>query len=533
MAKPTKMTTTRTGRVSDLVFSDVSFAVKDKKILKDCFGTFKAGEITAIMGGSGGGKSTLLNLLSARQKWTREQEQSLNVRFSSATTTSTPRHLRERLSPTTLKNLSSYVMQDDSLLPTDTVFESILFSARMRLPQLTRGQAEAKTAKLVDQLGLIDAKDVFVGSSLIKGISGGQRKRTSVGVEMVTDPQLCFLDEPTSGLDSGSAMRLVTFLKQYARETNAVIVCTIHQPSPTLFTMFDRVLLLKKGEVLLQGPMKMSTAAGAGAASAGVGAAAVDLHGDEELLAALDVEEGGPIGLPTTTSQNQEDLQPLAQHSAAEGLLEVEKPLFQQLKECNHPVPRGFSTADWLIELAETLDAEETMRMVAYAKREFEKSLLKNKTILAAEEVGHDLLSDDGDEDEPSHSVMMGSSYKKNQLLLSGDKKMNNQQGGRALERGSRANLFVQYGTLVARELRRSYRDTGELMTRAFSLMPIPVLLLLFWWYFRTNRLEHSLPPPPSTVDNMEHILDMLDANTGDNPGFMVTTNSSDIMLCL
>jgi ABC-type multidrug transport system ATPase subunit len=111
------------------------------------------------------------------------------------------------------------------------------------------------TTRMLKELGLTGCADTIVGGELIKGISGGERKRTSVGVELVTKPPLVFLDEPTSGLDSFSAVQLCEVLKKVAN-SGASVLFTIHQPSSEIFASFDRLILLNKGRVMYQGPVR-------------------------------------------------------------------------------------------------------------------------------------------------------------------------------------------------------------------------------------------------------------------------------------
>jgi ABC-type multidrug transport system ATPase subunit len=152
------------------------------------------------------------------------------------------------------KNIA-FVAQDDSLQETSTPREAIYFSAKLRLPQTT---SEDHLNKLVNrmlyELGLTHCADTIVGGPLLKGISGGERKRTSVGVELVTRPAMVFLDEPTSGLDSFSAVQLCKVLKKVAN-SGASVLFTIHQPSSEIFCAFDRLILMNKGRVMYQGPV--------------------------------------------------------------------------------------------------------------------------------------------------------------------------------------------------------------------------------------------------------------------------------------
>ena len=157
------------------------------------------------------------------------------------------------INPVKFRSNIAYVMQDDALMATSTPREALRFSAAMRLPASTsHEQIETLVTRTLNDLGLNDCADVMIGGALIKGISGGQRKRTSVGVEVITQPSLLFLDEPTSGLDSFAAYNCVKLLKQLAAE-NCAILCTIHQPSSEVFHLFDIVVLMKAGRVLYQG----------------------------------------------------------------------------------------------------------------------------------------------------------------------------------------------------------------------------------------------------------------------------------------
>ena len=144
-------------------------------------------------------------------------------------------------------------MQDDALLATATPREALIFSASMRLPSSTTSkEIETLVDKLIRELGLVDCCNVMIGGPLIKGISGGQKKRTSIGIELITQPSLLFLDEPTSGLDSYAAYNCIKLLLAVAK-SNCAILCTIHQPSSEVFHLFDLVIFMKDGRILYQG----------------------------------------------------------------------------------------------------------------------------------------------------------------------------------------------------------------------------------------------------------------------------------------
>ena len=147
----------------------------------------------------------------------------------------------------------AFVAQDDSLQITATPREAIRFSAKLRLPRsMTDEEIDKLTERMLQELGLLQCADTIVGGALLKGISGGERKRTSVGVELVVKPALVFLDEPTSGLDSFSAMQLVKVLKKVAT-AGASVLFTIHQPSSDVFNSFDQLILMNGGEVMGSG----------------------------------------------------------------------------------------------------------------------------------------------------------------------------------------------------------------------------------------------------------------------------------------
>lgn len=141
------------------------------------------------------------------------------------------------------------------MLETFTPYESFVFAAKLRT-SLSDRRIYEKVDELVQRLGLKRCKDTMIGGITIKGISGGERKRTSIGYELITDPNLLLCDEPTSGLDSSTALRIVEMLKREARERNMTILCTIHQPSADIFTAFDRLLLLQEGHEIYQGNIK-------------------------------------------------------------------------------------------------------------------------------------------------------------------------------------------------------------------------------------------------------------------------------------
>ena len=156
-----------------------------------------------------------------------------------------------RVDPVSFRSNVGYVMQHDALVPTATPREALSFSARLRLGA-QHGQQEQLVEAMLQDLKLSSCADTMIGGGLVPGISGGEAKRTSVGIELITQPRLLFLDEPTSGLDSESALGCVSLLSLIAAR-GAAVLCTIHQPSSKVFGLFHRAVLMKSGRVLAQG----------------------------------------------------------------------------------------------------------------------------------------------------------------------------------------------------------------------------------------------------------------------------------------
>jgi len=150
------------------------------------------------------------------------------------------------------KNTIGFVPQEDILITTLTPRESIRFSADLTLdlPEDVRAQ---KVEKLLTDLGLQACSNTKVGGDLTRGVSGGERKRTSIGVELICDPPVLFLDEPTTGLDSFTAEQIINLITSQAKDHGRTILATIHQPNSHVYSLFDRLLLLAKGETIYIG----------------------------------------------------------------------------------------------------------------------------------------------------------------------------------------------------------------------------------------------------------------------------------------
>ena len=238
----------------NLVFKDLTYTVIDEKasklkkatvektILNNLNGYFRHGRLTAIMGPSGAGKTSLLEVISKQSK--------------SGIVTGDLFLNGNKVDIKTIKKISGFVFQDDIILNTMTVKEALFMSAYLRLPEeITMEEKNKRVDNMISLLHLEKCQDTIVGDSLIKGISGGEKKRLSVGMEMIMNPSIIFLDEPTSGLDSYSAYSLVSNLKDLA-STGRTVITTIHQPSSEILGLFDDLIILYQGKIVYQGEMK-------------------------------------------------------------------------------------------------------------------------------------------------------------------------------------------------------------------------------------------------------------------------------------
>ncbi|OMP04639.1 ABC transporter-like protein [Corchorus olitorius] len=210
---------------------------EEKVILNKINGIVEPGEMLAMLGPSGSGKTTLLTALGGR----------LGGRLHGTIT-----YNGKPFSNSTKRN-TGFVTQDDVLYPHLTVTETLVYTALLRLPNsFTKEEKIMHAEAVITQLGLVRCKNSIIGGLFLRGISGGERKRVSIGQEMLINPSLLFLDEPTSGLDSTTAQRIVSTLLELAKGGRTVVL-TIHQPSSRLFYMFHKVLLLSEGNPLYFG----------------------------------------------------------------------------------------------------------------------------------------------------------------------------------------------------------------------------------------------------------------------------------------
>eukprot|EP00743_Colponemidia_sp_Colp-15_P009465 GILK01010348.1.p1 GENE.GILK01010348.1~~GILK01010348.1.p1 ORF type:complete len:618 (+),score=86.96 GILK01010348.1:95-1948(+) len=232
-----------------LSFDDLSYSVKvpgkDSRldILRDVSGQVKPGELVGLLGPSGCGKSTLLDILADRK--------SHGVINGSIKVNGVPRD-------SNFKKLVSYVVQEDHLLPTATVYETLRFYADLRLPtSWTSAEKDNRITSVLKSVLLEGKRDSMVGGVLpgglnIRALSGGEKRRVTIGCALVTNPSMLFLDEPTSGLDAKAALTILQILKRLTQD-QVTVLCSIHQARHEIYDLFSNVIVMLDGRMLYQG----------------------------------------------------------------------------------------------------------------------------------------------------------------------------------------------------------------------------------------------------------------------------------------
>ncbi|XP_015244997.1 PREDICTED: ATP-binding cassette sub-family G member 2-like [Cyprinodon variegatus] len=232
-----------------VTFTRLHYSVQEKKfcrkigpekhILKDVSGIMRPG-MNAIMGATGSGKTSLLDVIAGRKDPAGLRQGTVQVNGKTVTSE--------------LRLSSAYVVQDDILMGTLTVRENLLFSANLRLNRKHYSSADKQKLvnSIIQDLGLVDCADTKIGTEFLRGVSGGERKRCSIGMELVTSPSLLFLDEPTTGLDSNTANCIMGLLQRLSRRGKTIIF-SIHQPRYSIFKQFDHLTLIHKGEIVYAG----------------------------------------------------------------------------------------------------------------------------------------------------------------------------------------------------------------------------------------------------------------------------------------
>ncbi|KAJ1666843.1 hypothetical protein EV178_001927 [Coemansia sp. RSA 1646] len=229
-----------------LSWSNINYDIKTKdgvrRILQNVSGSIYPGELVAIMGSSGAGKTSLLNVLSSRVQGGKLYG---DIKFNGT-----------KCNPHKFKRMLAYVEQDDLMHATLSVQETLTVSAKLRLPskKYTDQEKLQRVDDVMRQMRLSHIAGSKIGSPGMRGVSGGERKRVSIGIELVTDPSILVLDEPSSGLDSSSAEMVVKLTKDMCRERNLTTLMTIHQPSAEMMAQYDKLILLSQGKLVYIGP---------------------------------------------------------------------------------------------------------------------------------------------------------------------------------------------------------------------------------------------------------------------------------------
>ncbi|KAI5960485.1 hypothetical protein CANMA_003997 [Candida margitis] len=232
----------------DLELHNIHLSIKKKKfwgkqvgtktLLNNVNAVFKANSVNCIMGPSGSGKSTCLNYLSNRLDRSASFIPSGDIKVNGV----------QDISRSELSCISAYVTQhDSSLISNLTVRETLYYQAKLRLPLDQHSSIPRIVNKLIRQTGLVDCADTLVGDDYAKGLSGGEKRRLSISIQLLSKPKVLFLDEPTSGLDSSTAKAIFNLLSELAIENGTTVILTIHQPSEEIFLSFGSLLFLGKG----------------------------------------------------------------------------------------------------------------------------------------------------------------------------------------------------------------------------------------------------------------------------------------------
>ncbi|OMJ95609.1 hypothetical protein SteCoe_1037 [Stentor coeruleus] len=239
----------KNGVLVSLSWEEIRYTAKCQdgvlEILKGVSGFANPGQLLAIMGSSGSGKTTLLSILSNQIIPNRDIEISGTVKVNG-----------EDIKNYDYPSIARYVMQQDILQATMTPREAFRFAALLKVGS-DKNLIKTRVDKMIHDLKLVKVADSLIGNEVIKGLSGGEKKRVNIGLELISEPSILILDEPTSGLDCFTAEVVIKLLKKQAKK-GKTIISTIHQPSRSIFDMFDRLILMVNGSFVYQGAANKS-----------------------------------------------------------------------------------------------------------------------------------------------------------------------------------------------------------------------------------------------------------------------------------
>ncbi|MFT6983095.1 MAG: ABC-type multidrug transport system ATPase subunit, partial [Crocinitomicaceae bacterium] len=245
--------TVRTTKSSQIFYSDLISRINEKKnhqpisfkvdkishtfktgktAVQEISFSSKEGQMVGIMGGSGTGKTTLMNIMNGKVKPTHGTLKVNGIDL----------HTNSR----SLEGVIGNVSQNDLLIEELTVFQNLFFGAKLSIGGLNNSQLAKRVVEVLKSLGLYEIRRLKIGSSLDKVISGGQRKRLNIALELIREPSILFVDEPTSGLSSRDSENIMDLLKELSLNGKLIFV-VIHQPSSNIFKLFDRLLIMDVG----------------------------------------------------------------------------------------------------------------------------------------------------------------------------------------------------------------------------------------------------------------------------------------------
>ena len=204
--------------------------------LRDISLSENSGKLVGIMGASGAGKTTLLNVLCGIEKPTSGKVSINGIDIHKENDK--------------IKGIIGYIPQDDLLIEELTVYQNLYFNAKLCLADKTEAELDAVVLKVLESLGILEIKDLQVGNPMLKKISGGQRKRLNIGIELLREPAILFVDEPTSGLSSLDSENVIDLLRELALKGKLIFV-VIHQPSSDIYKMFDKMIFLDVGGYMI------------------------------------------------------------------------------------------------------------------------------------------------------------------------------------------------------------------------------------------------------------------------------------------
>ncbi|OII70919.1 ABC-2 type transporter family protein [Cryptosporidium andersoni] len=220
------------------------YVQKITHILNDINFVAEPGKVVAILGPSGSGKTSLLNILAGRIKSKGQRLIGGQIYING-----------KKVTNSELRSCSSFVMQNEVMLPYLTVQETLNLSAQLRLPNCTAHERHERINLIISDLGLSHCRNKIVGDNEVKSLSGGERRRVALAIELISDPYLLFIDEPTSGLDTFLSLQILQLLLKLAK-SGRTIVCSVHQPRSQIFQSFNEILLLSKGKSIFYGSVK-------------------------------------------------------------------------------------------------------------------------------------------------------------------------------------------------------------------------------------------------------------------------------------